>query len=130
MCTQIIELFPMETFGEMSDLKQNELRRLFYRLGITAKYVGFDYLSYAIRLAVYQPERLFLVTKRLYPDVAKHFRTSWQTVERGMRFAINVMWCTQQEELRAITQCDIQKRPTIVQFIELIITSLYPNPAA
>ena len=65
--------------------EQQTITDVLYWLGISEKYIGFDYLSYAILLVLRQPERLFLATKWLYPDVAKHYRTNWQTVERGMR---------------------------------------------
>ena len=59
--------------------------RLLASLGITANYMGFYYASYAVSLAPHDPERLLFVTKSLYPDVAKHYRTSWKCVERNIR---------------------------------------------
>ena len=44
---------------------------LLYSLGITANYTGFFQLAYAVKLCAEQPERLLLVTKCVYPDVAK-----------------------------------------------------------
>ena len=43
---------------------------LLYRLGATANYTGFSYLVRALQLCAEEPERLLLVTKWLYPDVA------------------------------------------------------------
>ena len=44
---------------------------LLYRLGATANYTGFFHMAYAVWLCVEQPDRLLLVTKWLYPEVAK-----------------------------------------------------------
>ena len=44
---------------------------LLHRLGATANYTGFSYLVRALQLCAEKPERLLLVTKWLYPDVAK-----------------------------------------------------------
>ena len=48
-----------------------EIYRLLYRLGITANYAGFFHLAHALRLCAEKPDRLLLVTKLVYPEVAK-----------------------------------------------------------
>ena len=50
-----------------------EIDNLLYRLGATANYTGFRYISCALHLCIQQPERLLLVTKRLYPDIGKRY---------------------------------------------------------
>ena len=44
---------------------------LLYQLGISANYKGFLHTAYAVSLCVEQQDRLLLVTKWLYPDVAR-----------------------------------------------------------
>lgn len=56
-------------------------------VGITANYSGFFYTSYAVYLAARQPERLLLVTKWLYPEVAEQYHKAWKNVERGISSA-------------------------------------------
>ena len=51
---------------------------LLHRLGATANYTGFSYLVRALQLCAEEPERLLLVTKWLYPDVAKQYGTNWK----------------------------------------------------
>ena len=58
---------------------------LLHRLGATANYTGFSYLVRALQLCAEEPERLLLVTKWLYPDVAKQYGTNWKAVERNIR---------------------------------------------
>ena len=62
------------------------------RLGATANYRGFSYTAYAVLLCVQQQDRLLLVTKWLYPDVAKRYGTNWKAVERNIRTVITVVW--------------------------------------
>ena len=62
------------------------------RLGITANYAGFHHTAYAVSLAYRQPDSLLLVTKRLYPDVARQYHTKWQRVERNIRTVIAIAW--------------------------------------
>ena len=49
-----------------------EIYDLLYRLGITANYTGFFHMGYAVKLCCERPERLLMVTKWVYPEVAKH----------------------------------------------------------
>ena len=130
MRTQLIEYCPANTVPEINTWEQKAIQKLFFQLGITAKYVGYDYLSYAVLLALRQPERLSLVTKWLYPDVAKRFCTNWKTVERGMRLAVEIAWSMQKEELERIANCKLEQRPIIVQFIVIVINYLFPDQAA
>ena len=58
---------------------------LLYQLGISANYKGFLHTAYAVSLCVEQQDRLLLVTKWLYPDVARKYGTNWKAVERNIR---------------------------------------------
>ena len=49
---------------------------LLYQLGISANYKGFLHTAYAVSLCVEQQDRLLLVTKWLYPDVARKYGTN------------------------------------------------------
>ena len=55
---------------------------LLYQLGISANYKGFLHTAYAVSLCVEQQDRLLLVTKWLYPDVARKYGTNCKAVER------------------------------------------------
>ena len=61
---------------------------LLCQLGITANYNGFFHAAYAVSLAIQNPNRLRLVTKRLYPEVAKRYVTNWKSVERNIRTVV------------------------------------------
>lgn len=55
---------------------------LLYSLGVTANYKGFLHTTYAVSLCMERQDRLLLVTKWLYPDVARRYGTNWKAVER------------------------------------------------
>lgn len=65
---------------------------LSYQLGVTANYTGFFHTAYAVMLCLGQPDRLLLVTKWLYPEVAKQYRTNWKAVERNIRTTNDIIW--------------------------------------
>lgn len=56
------------------------------KLGIPTKLKGYAYLREAILLAMRQPEQM--VTKEIYPEVAKSCRATRDQVERSIRSAI------------------------------------------
>lgn len=94
---------------------------LLYSLGITAKYTGFFYTSYAVYLAIQQPERLLLITKWLYPEVAKQYGTTWYNVEKSIRFAAAVAWELRQDKLADIAKFDLTRKPSNSQFISILV---------
>lgn len=69
-----------------------EIQRLLRRLGATENYAGFFPTVYAIQLAICDPDRLGLVTKLIYPDVARQFGTNWRAVERNIRTVVSAIW--------------------------------------
>lgn len=61
------------------------IRHLLYSLGVTANYTGFSYTVSAVELTAQDYDRLLMVTKWLYPEVASQFHTTMSCVERNIR---------------------------------------------
>ncbi len=98
----------------------SEIYTLLYQLSLTANYTGFFHTAYAVHLAVQQPERLILVTKWLYPEVAKHYATTWKCVERNIRTTVDVVWDSNVERLEALARHPLSKRPSVSEFISIL----------
>ena len=106
---------------------------LLQRLGITENYKGFRYAAYAAALCASSQDRLLLVTKWLYPDVADHFGTSWSCVERNLRTVIAVAWERNPTLLADLAQCPLDCKPSCARFIAILARYLSPdgdNPAS
>jgi two-component system response regulator (stage 0 sporulation protein A) len=65
---------------------------IMHELGVPAHIKGYQYVRFAIALAVKDREAMASVTKILYPSVAKEFATTPSRVERAIRHAIEVAW--------------------------------------
>jgi two-component system response regulator (stage 0 sporulation protein A) len=63
-----------------------------HQIGVPAHIKGYYYLREAITLSINDPEILGSVTKLLYPNVAKTFKTTSSRVERAIRHAIEIAW--------------------------------------
>ncbi len=65
-----------------------QVTRVLIALGFSPKNIGFHYIRQALVLTVQDPSLLELITKNLYPELAKQFLTKSTDIERTMRFAI------------------------------------------
>lgn len=61
-------------------------------IGIPAHVKGYHYARRAIMLCVEDQKMISLVTKVLYPTIAKEFGTTPSRVERAIRHAIEIAW--------------------------------------
>lgn len=77
-------------------MNQNEMRcyvtKIMLRLGVPAHLMGYHFIREAILMAQKDFNILGSVTKLLYPEIAKTFKTTDQKVERAIRNAIEASW--------------------------------------
>ncbi len=93
-------------------------------MGVPAHLKGYHYLRAAILMAEEDMEVVGSVTKLLYPEIAKHFKTTEQKVERAIRNAIEVSWIRGNaetfEELFGYSALTGNGRPTNSEYIAQI----------
>lgn len=114
----------------MSDVNTTAIYELLYRLGITAAHRGFFPTAYAVYLACQQPERLMLVTKWLYPEVAQHYETGCGAVEQNIRAAAGKAWESSRPLLERLARTDLPQRPSAAQFLAILVAWLKPKDVA
>lgn len=107
-----------------------KIQALLYSIGITGNYIGFHQVASAIEIAVYDPQSLLMVTKGLYLDVAKQYKTDWKTVERNIRTVISITWGCSKQELERIAGHSLFKKPTPAQFIAILSRHLKDTNSA
>ncbi|MBC5725858.1 sporulation protein [Agathobaculum sp. NSJ-28] len=92
---------------------QRNAQHLLLQLGLHIGRRQGLYLLTALCLIRERPERLQLVTKWLYPDVAAVCHTTYTAVERGLRAACDNLWyCENYDLLIKITYFDRDTRPS------------------
>lgn len=97
-----------------------KLIHLLYRLGLSANYMGFSCITAAVDIAICEPQSLTMVTKWLYPQVAKQRKTNWKAVERNIRSSIDVIWSHDPLRFQKLTGCPFSSKPTTAQFIAVL----------
>lgn len=100
-----------------------EIHNLLNRLGVTANYAGFFHMSCAVALCVEQPERLLLVTKWLYPEVARQCHTTWKAVERNLRTANDIIWRENRPLLEQLARRPLAQKPRNAQLLAILCAS-------
>lgn len=63
-----------------------------HELGVPAHIKGYHYLRTAIMMVVKDMDLLNYITKELYPEIAKAYKTTSSRVERAIRHSIEVAW--------------------------------------
>ena len=101
-----------------------EIGELLEQLGLDRKEKGFERLSYAIAVTAKEFERAGSVTKLLYPDLAKHFQTTPEKIERSLRHLIEKSWekgeKTRFEKLFGYHRDNSEIRPTNSEYIAIL----------
>ena len=107
-----------------------DILNLLNRLGISANYTGFFQTACAVKLCRTEPERLLLVTKKVYPEVARLCGTSWSAVERNIRTACGIAWENNRHLLERLAHKPLQRKPNTAQFLAILLYSLpiYHSP--
>lgn len=100
------------------------ITRIMLDLGVPAHLKGYHYIREAIILSEEDMEVVSSVTKLLYPEIAKTYKTTSQKVERAIRNAIEVSWVRgnteTMEELFGYSSADGKSRPTNSEYIARI----------
>ena len=61
-------------------------------IGMPCHLIGYNYIVYAIKIAIENPDVLDSIVFGLYPTVATKYDTAASRVERGIRSAIECAW--------------------------------------
>ncbi len=69
-----------------------EVSDLLHSFGVSYSIKGYQYIRYAILLAIEDPKILGSIFKVMYPTIAKQYNTTPSRVERGIRHAIESAW--------------------------------------
>ena len=110
--------------GEKNVTLKERITNIMHDLGVPAHIKGYQYLRDAIIMVIEDLEMINGVTKLLYPDIAKKYKTTSSRVERAIRHAIEVAWNRGQieviDEIFRYTISNGKGKPTNSEFIAMI----------
>lgn len=101
---------------------------IIHDIGIPAHIKGYRFIRSAIIMAVKDSEVINHITKQLYPDLAKMYKTTPSRIERAIRHAIEVSWTRGRSEtmneLFGYTISSEKGKPTNSEFIAMIADNI------
>ncbi|TDQ41636.1 sporulation transcription factor Spo0A [Aureibacillus halotolerans] len=101
---------------------------IIHEIGVPAHIKGYMYLREAISMVYNDIELLGSITKVLYPDIAKKYKTTASRVERAIRHAIEVAWSRGNVDsisnLFSYTVSMTKAKPTNSEFIAMVADKL------
>lgn len=126
--SRINELLQIREPQSITDELESKITQILHNVGVPAHIKGYGFLRQAIMAVVQDPEMISLVTKRLYPDIAKANGTTASRVERAIRHAIEVAWdrgsVETLNEYFGYTINNLRGKPTNSEFIAMIADRL------
>ena len=120
-----IDINSQATKEEILEIK---VTNIIHEVGVPAHIKGYQYLRDGIIMVVNNIEVINQITKQLYPDLAKKYKTTPSRVERAIRHAIEVAWNRGQietvESIFGYTVNSTKGKPTNSEFIAMIADKL------
>ena len=96
--------------------------------GIPVNYSAYDYFCLAVCMVAEDQNRLSLLTKSVYPDIAKMRGCSAANVQRNMHTALTAAWTKRHDSLQQLyfrlSGRTFSRRPTPGEFIGLAVMIL------
>lgn len=81
-------------------------------LGVGATYRGYRYLSYGIELCLTDEEYLLAISKQLYPEIARKYKTTVGVLNVISSTVIRVCWENGYDQLQSYSFRPLHVRPT------------------
>ncbi len=118
----------MENVSNKDNNIEARVTNIIHEVGVPAHIKGYQYLRDGIMMVIENVEVINQITKSLYPDLAKKYKTTPSRVERAIRHAIEVAWNRGQieatERIFGYTVNANKGKPTNSEFIAMIADKL------
>ena len=85
-----------------------------------AKYKGYFFTADAIRMTMTYQEKPLRITKDIYPNLAKKYKSTPTNVEHDIRTLVNVCWEGNRKFLEEIAGYSLNYKPTNSEFIDML----------
>jgi two-component system, response regulator, stage 0 sporulation protein A len=95
------------------------------QIGVGYNYKGTTMIERAVLHAIQDPESLQLVTKWIYPQVARELDTTPARVERNIRTVIGIAWDENRERFCETLNRNFRRKPTNAVFLSAIADCMY-----
>lgn len=93
---------------------------LLRKFGVTSKYKGYLIVVEATMMYVENQNEYLMITKDVYPVLAKRFKGSVETIEQNIRSVIAMCWNNNERLFHAIANYPLPKKPSNSEFLDIL----------
>lgn len=108
---------------------ESRVTSMLHNMGVPANLKGYYYLRSAIIRSVNDRSNLEMITKKLYPEIAKEYSSTSSRIERSMRHAIEVAWQRGDPDILykyfGYTVSAYKSKPSNSEFIAMLADNIY-----
>lgn len=104
----------------------DEIERNLLKIGIPPHIKGFPYIRDAVAMLLESEEKIFGITKVLYPDIARLHDTTSTRVERAIRHAIELIWSRRESGVINVF-AGRKAKPSNAEFLAYVSRSIMLN---
>ena len=97
-----------------------EIYGIIRKLGVNSNYKGYYFVADAIQMAMDSQDKPIRITKDIYPDLAKKYRTTTLNIEHNIRTVINVCWENNKQGVADLASYPLLFKPTNSEFIDMV----------
>ena len=90
------------------------------QLGVTSRHKGYFYLIEAVKIKMEMDDHPTLITKDIYPFVARKFHTSESSIEHGIWLVSKNCWKNHREELEKMSDIHLKESPTNTVLLDIL----------
>jgi hypothetical protein len=99
--------------------------RLLRSMGASGRLTGFKYVVYMVNAILTGESSTYQITKRLYPETAKHFCVNAHSVESAIRTMINSCWqYGDRTAMSSIAGHELKRPPSNTEFVDMLVACL------
>ena len=100
--------------------KMREIYGLIRKLGGSSKYKGYHFVAEAVQMTMELQEKPVKITKDIYPNLSKKFKSTPSNIERDIRTVINICWEMNRKGLDEIAGYPLISKPTNSEFVDMV----------
>ena len=103
---------------------KEKIENILRALGISRRYLGYDFIFPAVKYALEDPKRLQCVSKELWPLVAPEVGTTPYCVERNIRTVSRKAWENNRPLLEKLAGHKLPVAPSTIDLIDIFAQAL------
>lgn len=98
----------------------DDVKMIVRKLGITSKYKGYYYLIDAVAIKAGAVDQPLVITKDIYPELARKYHTSVACIEHGIRRVSMISWKSHKDEVKKLSDVPLEFAPTNSVLVDIL----------